>query len=71
MTPQRAKTLLRKFLEDENIGYWRLTAKTVSFMDLARDGKIFVKIYGWTPDAANYAAVREFAKEHGFIAQPV
>ena len=50
------------------IGYSRLTAKTVSFMDLARENCVFVTAHGAAP-LGIYGAfdlAKAKAKEHGF-----
>lgn len=71
MNARKAKALMKKFLDENGIGYTELKAKTVSFQDLMRDGRVFVKIFGWTPDEKNYELVKQFGKDNGFIAQPM
>lgn len=71
MTATKARSLMKAFLDENAIPYDKLKAKTVDFSDLARASAIFVKIFGWIPDEANYNAVRKFARDNGFIAQPM
>lgn len=65
MTPAKAKKLIEDELKKLGLPYERITAKTISFQDLARDGKIFVKVHGWKPNPAG-ARLEQVARENGF-----
>ena len=68
VTPSGAKRALCEFLFANRLTFTTLTAKTVSFEDLARASRVFVKIHGhesWS--AETWYKVNVFAKEHGFI----
>ena len=50
------------------IGYNTLTAKTVSFEDLARESKVFVTVHGIRFHSVNtWRLAQAIAREHGFI----
>jgi len=53
MNANQAKKLVAESMKAHGIEYTKLTAKTVSFEDLARGSKVFVSPYGLTvvPDA--------------------
>lgn len=68
MTTARAKTLTADFLATHGVSFTKLTAKTVSFADLARGGAVFVTVHGWTPNSAA-DAVTAFARAQGFRVQ--
>jgi len=65
ITPSAAKKLLRSELAKRNLPYRRLTARTTSFMDLARDSRVFVTIHGWQPNAA-FDDLKQVASKAGF-----
>lgn len=46
ITMAEAKKDLKRILAQHNIGYSRITGKTVSFMDLARDSRMFLTVHG-------------------------
>ena len=58
-------------LHGAGIGYDKLTAKTVSFSDLARAERVFVTVHG--AKAARYVpcwdTAKAYAREHGFTLQ--
>ena len=68
MTPNKAKVLIRSFLQENNVPFSRLSAKTVHFSDLARASCIFVKVHGWVanPIAGDIVSL---AKENGFCVE--
>jgi hypothetical protein len=47
---------------------YKLTAKTISFMDLARGSKLFVKIHNWKPSPL-WDELQKVAKDNGFLIQ--
>jgi hypothetical protein len=49
ITARKARKLLIDFLSEEGLPYTRVQARTISFMDLARARRVFVKVYGWVP----------------------
>ena len=65
ITARKARKLLIDFMTEEGLPFTKLTARTISFQDLARARRIFVKVYGWIP-SPDWAKVREFAVAHGF-----
>lgn len=75
ITPSEAKKVLAAELNRRQFPYTKLTAKTISFVDLARASSIYVKIHGWaftvfqTPEAScdAWAEMKLFAKNHGFF----
>ena len=46
MTMAEAKKDLKRILAQHGIEYSRITGKTVSFMDLARDSRMFLTVHG-------------------------
>ena len=46
MTISEAKKDLKKILAIHEIGYIRITGKTVNFIDWARDSRIFLTVHG-------------------------
>jgi hypothetical protein len=65
MTPNAAKKIIRAELEARKLPYTKLTAKTIGFVDLARDSKIFVSIHGWKPNPA-WDELQRVAHSNGF-----
>ncbi len=51
-TPTQAKKIVSQFLNENDIPYTKLRARTIGFADLARDEMVFVKIFGWKPNPA-------------------
>jgi hypothetical protein len=45
-----AKKLIIDKLKELNLPYEKVTARTVSFSDLARDSKPLIIIHGWQPN---------------------
>lgn len=65
ITPARAKKIMQAALEERELPYEKLTARTVNFTDLARGGCVFVKIHGWKP-RPSWDHLKKVAKENGF-----
>lgn len=65
MNTKQAKIIIENFLLENNLSYIKLTAKTISFSDLARCDTIFVKIHGWNPDP-KWSDLQKIAKQNGF-----
>jgi hypothetical protein len=66
MTARKASLLLTNELKRRGIAFERITSKSVSFHDLARDSAIFATIHGWKPSpVAN--DLKAFGKDNGFF----
>ena len=65
ITARKARKLLIDFLSEEGLPFTRVQSRTISFVDLARAKRVFVKVYRWVP-SPEWAKVREFAVVHGF-----
>jgi len=65
ITPQTAKTIIQNELTKLRLPYTKLTARTISFADLARDKCVFVKIHGWQPNPA-WKTLKRLAHRNGF-----
>ena len=65
ITKQKAKKIIAKALDGRGLKYTKLTAKMVSFQDLARGESIFVKIWGWQPNPA-WDELKALARYNGF-----
>lgn len=65
MTPRQAKQLLASYLTENGLTFSKLTARTISFMDLARDGCVFVKLHGFN-QWNQWDNIRGFAIKNGF-----
>lgn len=68
MTTNEAKKLVKGYLDEHNLPYLKLTAKTINFSDLARRNCIFVTVHGWQPGPA-WADLKAFAAGHDFCVQ--
>ena len=68
MTPAKAKKVLKAYLEEKGLFFTKLTARTVSFVDLARDRRIFVKVHGWKGNVA-WTGVQQVARANGFCVE--
>ena len=68
ITVAEAKALIWKFLDDNQLPYTKITGRTVDFEDLARDKKIFVKIWGWKPNGI-FAVIHKIAQESDFCVE--
>jgi len=62
------KRLLAHYLDEHNLSYDKLTARTISFQDLARASAVFVKIHGLQPGPA-WIDLAKFAKQNNFIVE--
>jgi len=65
MDLRETKRVTKLYLEELALPYDKITARTVSFCDLARGSCIFVTIHGWTPNSYG-EEIRFFAKRNGF-----
>lgn len=65
ITAPAAKRLIKAELDRLSLPYAKLTARTVSFEDLARASRLFVKVHGWQPNPA-WDKLREIARCNGF-----
>jgi hypothetical protein len=65
MTTHQAKKIIRALLDREQLPYRTLTARTISFADLARESCIFVAIHGWVL-SEKWEIVRAEAIRNGF-----
>lgn len=65
ITARKARKLSIGFLSEEGLPFTRVHARTISFMELARAKRVFVKVYGWVP-SPEWVKVREFAVANGF-----
>ena len=68
MTTSVAKKLIKAELDKRKLPYTKLTARSISFTDLARASCIFVKIAGWQPNPA-WDDLRSLAVANGFRIQ--
>ena len=66
MTPHKAKKIIKDVLDANNLPYTKLTARTVSFQDLARDSALFVTVKGWKP-SPKFDLLKQAARQNGFI----
>lgn len=64
ITTHQAKRVVREALERYGLGYTKLTARTVSFTDLARGEALVVTIHGWGP-SPDHELVRQAARAQG------
>ena len=65
MTPNQAKKVIKDRLEQLQLPFTKLTARTVDFTDLARATCVFVKIHGWQP-SEQFDVLDKLAKANGF-----
>lgn len=68
LTPNDAKKIVQGALWNHDIAHTKLTAKTIHFVDLARESRIFVTIYG-APMTERLVDVEKLAKSRGFSIQ--
>ena len=68
ITTGEAKAIVRTWLTNNGFPACTLRAKTVSFFDLARESRVVVTIYGWTPNPA-LSDLERIARAHKFIVQ--
>lgn len=65
ITINQAKKMVKAYLDERNLPYRKITARTVGFTDLARDSVIFVTVHGWKGDPA-WQGLRQLAYDHDF-----
>jgi len=65
MQINQAKEIIRKALEDNNLPDYKLTARSIDFIDLARDKKIFIFIHNWK-GCEQWNILKNIAKENNF-----
>lgn len=65
MTTNEAKRIIRDELNRRKLPFTKLTARNVSFSDLARGERIFVKVHGWKPNP-QWNDLKELARNNGF-----
>lgn len=65
MSLNEEKDLTREWLDQHELPYTRISARTVSFLDLARASCVFVKVHGWEPNALAGELIT-FVKQFGF-----
>ena len=68
ITPTQAKKIVSAWLEENKLPYTKLTARTVSFVDLARDSRVFVKVHGWQASPM-WQGLENLAKDQGFCVE--
>ena len=61
-----AKKTAAIILRGVSIGYEKLTARSISFQDLAREDCVFVKVHGIRVNGPGWELARATAREHGF-----
>ena len=56
MNPKEAKATVAQLLNELAVSYYKLSARTLSFQDLARDSAVIVTIHGpnWTTTDYRY-----------------
>lgn len=68
MTTSLAKTLLKGYLDGENLKYEKLTAQMVDSVYEGVEKTALVTVHGWVAGPA-WFDVSAFAQKNGFIAQ--
>jgi len=64
MNANQAKKIVAGILKEHGLSN-KLTARTISFTDLGRDSKIFVRILDWKPNPL-WDEINKKASENGF-----
>lgn len=64
ITVHKAKKIIKAELDRRGLNY-KLTARTISFVDLARASCVFVRIHGWKPNPM-WSEIKKVAIENGF-----
>jgi len=62
----QAKNLIKDELDRLNLSYIKLTARTIDFIDLARDKSLFIKVHGWKPNPL-WSNLKQIAKDNNFF----
>jgi hypothetical protein len=65
MTPAQAKKIIANALQALGIQGHKLTARTISFSDLGRGSRVFVKIHDWQ-SRAGWCDLQDVAHKNGF-----
>ena len=68
VSTHKAKRIVKARLIELGLPSYKLTAKTVSFSDLARCSYVFVNVHGWTPDV-RWSDLETIAADNGFCVQ--
>ena len=68
MTPSEAKKIIRAELDKYKIADVGLSARTVSFQDLARGQAVFVKLKNWKPNPL-FNELKAIAHKNGFCVE--
>jgi hypothetical protein len=69
ITVQKAKSLVKVWLNANGFNN-KVTGRTVSFMDLAREEKILVTVHGWTPGPRWYD-LQVLAHGYNFLVEAI
>ncbi len=65
VTKNEAKKMVIEFLKNRNLPFTKVTAKLISFEDLARDEKIFVTVFN-TTNGIWWLELQDLAMKNGF-----
>ena len=65
MNKEQAKKLIANKLTELGLPAYKLSAKTINFMDLARGECIFVKMHAWQPNSL-WEQLDSVARANGF-----
>jgi hypothetical protein len=65
LTPKEASKMLKKRMDELGLDN-PVTAKTISFQDLAGTSEIFVIVHDWKPNPLA-KKLKEFAEQHNFF----
>jgi hypothetical protein len=63
MTPREASKAVKEELTRRGLPFTRVSARTVSFVDLARDSVVVVTVSGWKPNPVA-AEILQFGRNH-------
>lgn len=70
ITAREASKLIKRELQAQGIPFTSVSAKTVSFSDLARGERIYVTVKGWEngyESPSRYAFIAGIAQKNGFF----
>lgn len=68
MEANQAKKIVKEWLERHGMSELKLTAKTVSFEDLARTSCVFITVKGWKPNPL-WSELESLARSNSFRVQ--
>jgi hypothetical protein len=68
MTPHQAKKIIKQHLDEHQLAYTRLSARTIHFSSLLGRDELFVKVHGWEKQPA-WADLVHLAKANGFCVE--